>query len=140
MSTWWKYLVALGLVVPIAAYVAGSLTASADSPRPRETIVIEDQAGDSGRPGRASDDAKRDKNDNGRVEEGDDESGPGDDTDDDGGDRDTDDGGSQRAAGTDDGSPAGGAGTPNDSQTRDPVPGDDSVDGDSAADSNSADT
>ena len=125
MSTWWKYLVALGLVVPIAAYVAGSLTASADSPRPRETIVIED------------------KHDKGRVEDGDDESGPGDDSDDDrdddgDDDRGTDDGGSQRAAGTDDGAPAGGAGTAKDTRSRGGVPADDSVDG--AADSISSDT
>ncbi len=120
MSTWWKYLVALGLVVPIAAYVAGSLMASADSQRPRETIVIEDRSGDPGRPWRISDDAKRDENDKGRVEDGDD--GRDDDGDDDGhddghdddsddgqddrADQVTDGGGGQPAAGTNDSEPA----------------------------------
>src|SRR3954471_4975489 len=41
MSTVWKVLVGLALVVPMAAYVAGSLAASAsDDPAPRHTITI----------------------------------------------------------------------------------------------------
>jgi hypothetical protein len=43
MSTWLKILVTLGLVLPLGAFVAGSLAASgADDPAPRETIVIRD--------------------------------------------------------------------------------------------------
>lgn len=43
MSTWLKTLVTLGLVLPLGAFVAGSLAASgADEPAPRETIVIRD--------------------------------------------------------------------------------------------------
>ena len=41
MSPVWKVLIALALVVPMVAYVAGSLVASAaDDPAPRETIQI----------------------------------------------------------------------------------------------------
>ena len=41
MSTVWKVLVALALVVPLGAYVAGSLAASASGdPEPRHTIQI----------------------------------------------------------------------------------------------------
>lgn len=43
MKTLWKALFALALVVPLAAYVAGSLVASAaDDPAPRPPIVIQD--------------------------------------------------------------------------------------------------
>ncbi|GAA2143605.1 hypothetical protein GCM10009844_16160 [Nocardioides koreensis] len=43
MSTLVKILVTLGLVLPMGAFVAGSLAASsADEPAPRETIVIRD--------------------------------------------------------------------------------------------------
>lgn len=41
MSTVWKVLLALALVVPAGAYVTGSLVASAaDDPAPRHTVVI----------------------------------------------------------------------------------------------------
>ena len=41
MSTVWKVLAALALVVPMGAYVVGSLAASAsDDPAPRQTIEI----------------------------------------------------------------------------------------------------
>ena len=41
MSTVWKVLVGLALVVPVGAYVAGSIAASAsDDPAPRHTITI----------------------------------------------------------------------------------------------------
>src|SRR6478735_3327275 len=41
MSTVWKVLAALALVVPMGAYVVGSLAASAtDGPPPRQTIEI----------------------------------------------------------------------------------------------------
>ncbi|MFC4786518.1 hypothetical protein ACT8ZV_18735 [Nocardioides sp. MAHUQ-72] len=43
MSTLAKILVTLGLVLPLGAFVAGSLAASgAEDPGPRETIVIRD--------------------------------------------------------------------------------------------------
>ncbi len=43
MKTLWKALLALALLVPMAAYVAGSLVASAaDDPTPRPPIVIKD--------------------------------------------------------------------------------------------------
>lgn len=43
MKTLWKTLLALALLVPMAAYVAGSLVASAaDDPTPRPPIVIKD--------------------------------------------------------------------------------------------------
>lgn len=43
MKTLWKVLLALALVVPMGAYVAGSLVASAaDDPAPRPPILIED--------------------------------------------------------------------------------------------------
>src|SRR4051794_6901057 len=42
MKTIWKVLVGLALVVPMVAYVAGSLVASAaDDPAPRQTIQIQ---------------------------------------------------------------------------------------------------
>ena len=41
MNTVWKVLLGLALVVPMGAYVAGSLAASAsDDPAPRQTIEI----------------------------------------------------------------------------------------------------
>ena len=41
MSTVWKVLIGLALVVPMGAYVAGSLVASADNdPTPRHPITI----------------------------------------------------------------------------------------------------
>ena len=41
MSTVWKVLLGLAVVLPLGAYVAGSLAASAaDDPRPRNTIEI----------------------------------------------------------------------------------------------------
>jgi uncharacterized membrane protein YgcG len=43
MSSLWKVLLGLALVVPLGAYVAGSLAASAsEDPAPRHTIVIEE--------------------------------------------------------------------------------------------------
>ena len=43
MKTLVKTLIALGLVLPLGAYVAGSLAAvGADDPRPHDTIVIRD--------------------------------------------------------------------------------------------------
>ena len=45
MTTVWKVLGGLALVVPLGAYVVGSLAASAaDDPPPRETIVIQESA------------------------------------------------------------------------------------------------
>ena len=49
MSTLVKILVTLGLVLPMGAFVAGSLAASsADEPAPRETIVIRESPGKMG--------------------------------------------------------------------------------------------
>ena len=43
MSTVWKVLLGLALVVPMGAYIAGSLVASAaDDPRPRHPITLHD--------------------------------------------------------------------------------------------------
>jgi hypothetical protein len=43
VSTMWKLLIGLGLLLPSGAFVAGVLAAStAESPAPRETIVIQD--------------------------------------------------------------------------------------------------
>jgi len=53
MRILWKVLLGLALVVPMGAYVAGALAASsADSPAPRETIVIRDNGDSSTRPAR----------------------------------------------------------------------------------------
>jgi len=42
MPTWLKVILALALVLPLGAFVAGSLVASAaDDPAPRDTIVID---------------------------------------------------------------------------------------------------
>jgi hypothetical protein len=57
MTLLWKVLLALVLVLPLGAYVAGSLVASAaDEPGPRETIVIRDSPSGtpSGTPTRSS--------------------------------------------------------------------------------------
>jgi hypothetical protein len=44
MKTVWKVLLGLALVVPMGAYVAGSLAASSsDAPAPRPTIIIQEQ-------------------------------------------------------------------------------------------------
>jgi len=52
MSTLVKILVTLGLVLPMGAFVAGSLAASsADEPAPRETIVIRDSPTRTASPG-----------------------------------------------------------------------------------------
>ncbi len=46
MRTVWKVALTLGLVLPMVAYVAGSLAASrSEEPAPRETIVIRDAPG-----------------------------------------------------------------------------------------------
>ena len=51
MRTLWKTLVPLALVLPLAAFVAGSLVAStADDPPARETIVIRESGATSGTP------------------------------------------------------------------------------------------
>ena len=43
MSTVWKLLIALGLLLPSGAFVAGMLVASTAEPQaPRETILIQD--------------------------------------------------------------------------------------------------
>ncbi len=53
LPTVWKILVALALVLPMGAFVAGSLVASAaDEPRERDTIIIE-QTGSSSSPSAA---------------------------------------------------------------------------------------
>src|SRR6478752_2456049 len=45
MKTLWKVLIGLALVVPMGAYVVGSLAASAaDDPAPRQTIEIREPA------------------------------------------------------------------------------------------------
>jgi hypothetical protein len=43
MRSWLKFVLALALVLPLGAFVAGSLVASAaDEPAPRDTIVLDD--------------------------------------------------------------------------------------------------
>jgi len=82
MSMLTKSLLGLALVFPMAAYVIGSMVASADEPTPRETIVIQDgepRPPDTVNP--SQDEIKRD-----------DREGRGDDDDDGDDDNDTDDG------------------------------------------------
>src|SRR4051794_37379144 len=44
MRSFWKIFVALALMLPLGAFVAGTLVASAaDDPEPRNTIIIDDQ-------------------------------------------------------------------------------------------------
>ena len=46
MPSFWKVFAALALLLPLGAFVAGSLVASAaDDPAPRDTIIIDDQSG-----------------------------------------------------------------------------------------------
>ncbi len=46
MRSFWKVFVALALMLPLGAFVAGTLVASAaDDPAPRDTIIIDDQSG-----------------------------------------------------------------------------------------------
>jgi hypothetical protein len=43
MSTFWKVFAALAVLLPLGAFVAGSMIASAaDAPAPRQTLVVED--------------------------------------------------------------------------------------------------
>lgn len=50
MSTWVKYLIGLALALPMGAYVAGSLMASAaDDPVNRDPVQIQDAPSDSSR-------------------------------------------------------------------------------------------
>jgi hypothetical protein len=45
MRNFWKVFVGLALTLPLGAFVAGNLVASAaDDPSPRDTIIIEDQS------------------------------------------------------------------------------------------------
>ncbi|WP_036564559.1 hypothetical protein [Nocardioides halotolerans] len=46
MGSFWKVFVALALVLPLGAFVAGNLVAAAeDDPAPRDTIIIDQQGG-----------------------------------------------------------------------------------------------
>jgi hypothetical protein len=73
MRSFWKFLVPLGLVLPLGAFVTGSLVASAaDAPSERDTIVIRESsttpstsptATSSGHPGQEADDDKGDADD-----------------------------------------------------------------------------
>ncbi|WP_460822293.1 hypothetical protein [Nocardioides ungokensis] len=65
-----KTLIALGLVLPLGAYVAGSLAAvGADDPRPHDTIVIRDSPTRSASPDvRPSPSARSTPDDHGRPE------------------------------------------------------------------------
>ena len=46
MRSFWKVFVALALMLPLGAFVAGNLVASAaDDPAPRDTIIIDDTSG-----------------------------------------------------------------------------------------------
>ena len=45
MRSFWKVFAALALMLPLGAFVAGNLMASAaDDPTPRDTIIIEEQS------------------------------------------------------------------------------------------------
>lgn len=112
MSSFMKALIALGVALPLAAFVVGSLvSASVESPS-RERIIIED---DSMPTDQEIKDPRR-KQDEGRKSPADDAE---DGVDDDGPDDDTDDGG--RAERTDDGgrAPGGGGGDADDDDERD---------------------
>ena len=51
MRSYWKVLLGLALVLPMGAYVAGSLVASAsDEPEPRNPLIIEQSGPASGNP------------------------------------------------------------------------------------------
>ena len=46
MRSFWKVFAALALMLPLGAFVAGNLVASAaDDPEPRDTIIIDDTSG-----------------------------------------------------------------------------------------------
>ena len=46
MRSFWKVFAALALMLPLGAFVAGNLVASAaDDPKPRDTIIIDDTSG-----------------------------------------------------------------------------------------------
>ncbi|MDX6375171.1 MAG: hypothetical protein QOD98_4159, partial [Nocardioidaceae bacterium] len=47
MNRFWKIFVALALVLPLGAFVAGNLVASAagGDPTPRDTLIIDQQSG-----------------------------------------------------------------------------------------------
>ena len=46
MRSFWKVFAALALMLPLGAFVAGNLVASAaDDPAPRDTIIIDEQSG-----------------------------------------------------------------------------------------------
>src|SRR6478609_7567766 len=46
MRSFWKVFVALALMLPLGAFVAGSLVSSAaDDPSPRQTIIVDDSSG-----------------------------------------------------------------------------------------------
>ena len=47
MRTFWKIFAALALMLPLTAFVAGTLVASAadDNPAPRDTLIVDDQSG-----------------------------------------------------------------------------------------------
>ena len=46
MRSFWKVFAALALMLPLGAFVAGNLVASAaDDPAPRHTIIIDQQSG-----------------------------------------------------------------------------------------------
>src|SRR5215212_10204903 len=87
MRSLWKVLLALALLLPMAAFVAGTLVASsANEPRPRQTIVIEDTSGstsaeptDAGQPQKGDDDGNVEEVSPSPEEIGDDADGSGDD-------------------------------------------------------------
>ena len=71
MRSFWKVFVALALMLPLGAFVAGTLVASAaDDPTPRNTIIIDDQSGTSTPSQSATHDQGDDHGDHG--EDGDD--------------------------------------------------------------------
>src|SRR3954447_18382048 len=82
MRSFWKIFAALALMLPLGAFVAGNLVASAaNDPAPRHTIVIDDEAGtpsDSATPSSpASSTASPSGHDDGAEDQGDDHGGHG---------------------------------------------------------------
>ena len=83
MRSFWKVLLGLALVLPLGAYVAGSLVASAsDDPEPRNPLIIEQSGpppgtrsprptGPSGSPDDGTDDAEDDGTDDDGGNDGD---------------------------------------------------------------------
>lgn len=133
MSTFWKALVGALLVVPLAAYVVGTLATSSADDGDRDRPVIIGEPTDS-TPASPSDDDDGEGRRDDVPETAPNRPDGGDDDGDDGGDDDGDEGGSGERDQTNDRSPVGGSGGRLDDRDDDGRAGDDSRDDSSDGD------